>query len=76
MAEATEVLTAQDIAEMDLDELKRSTKPIEVDAKDITFPAFEHHMTVRGKLEALVRKDVITFDEFEEVYDRWRESKQ
>lgn len=61
---------------MDLDELKRTNRDIDIDADNLEFPSMAHHMTVRGKLEALVDKGAITYDEMESVYERWTESKQ
>ena len=71
-----EVLNADDIASMDLDELKRTSRDIEAEPDEITFSPMAHHMTVRGKLEALVDKDVIDYDEMQEIYNGWKESKQ
>lgn len=64
-----------DIVDMDLDDLKQTSKPIDVEADELDFPSMAHHMTVRGKLEALVEKDVLTWSEADEVYDAWQESK-
>lgn len=69
-------LGVDEVIQMDLDELKRTNKNIELDADDLSFPAMAHHMTVRGKLEALVEKDVISYDEMSAVYEEWKESKQ
>jgi hypothetical protein len=74
MAQA-ETLTSEDIVRMDLDELKRTSNDIDVDPGDLDFPSMAHHMTVRGKLEALVDKDAIDYGDMEEVYERWKESK-
>lgn len=72
---ATETLDEEDIITMDLDELKRTNSEFDVDASDIDFPPMAHHMTVRGKLEALVDKGIIDYDEMESIYRRWNESK-
>lgn len=71
-----ETVTADDIPAMDLDELKRTNAEIDVDASELSFPSMAHHMTVRGKLEALVDKGAISYDEMENIYARWKENKQ
>lgn len=73
---ATESLDTEDIKRIDLSELKQTKKQIEIDPDDLDFPSMAHHMTVRGKLEALVASDAISYDEMEEVYERWKQSKQ
>lgn len=73
---AAQALSASDVQEMDIDEIKRTNQEFDIDAPELEFPSMAHHMTVRGKLEALVNHDAITYDEMEEVYERWKESKQ
>lgn len=73
---SAEAITADDIATMDLDELKRSSRDISADPDDIEFPPMAHHMTVRGKLETLVEKSVIDYDEMQVIYEDWKEGKQ
>ena len=72
---STQTLTTSDVVGMDLDELKRTNKEIEIDPDEIEFAPMAHHMTVRGKLEALVEKDAIDYDEMQQIYDDWKESK-
>lgn len=69
-------IEAQDVVRMDLDELKRTSRDLDVDPDDIDFPPMAHHMTVRGKLEALVEKEVITYEQMQEIYENWKEGKQ
>lgn len=73
---SAETLNTRDIITMDLDELKRTNNDIDVDPDDLEFPSMAHHMTVRGKLEALVDKGAIDYSDMEDVYERWKESKQ
>lgn len=74
--EATDPIGPSDVAQMDLDELKSTNRRIELDSDELEFPSMTHHMTVRGKLEALVDKDVINYTEMQSVYDRWKGNKQ
>lgn len=73
---STQVITEDDVVQMDLDDLKRTSMDFEVDPDELSFPTMAHHMTVRGKLEALVEHDAIDYDDMETVYSRWKESKQ
>lgn len=68
-------IDADDIVRMDLDDLKSTEKPIDVQADELSFPSMAHHMTVRGKLETLVEKDVIDWKQCENIYNEWKESK-
>ena len=67
-----EALDKSDVIRMDLEELKRTTADFDVDAAEIDFPSMTHHMTVRGKLEALADSGAISLDEMQEAYDRWK----
>lgn len=71
-----EVITNDDVVSMDLDELKNTAREIDVDTDELEFPSMAHHMTVRGKLEALVEHGVIDYDEMETLYEQWKEGKQ
>lgn len=73
---STQALTTNDVVKMDLDELKRTNRDIDLDIDDLKFPPMAHHMTVRGKLEALVEKDAIDYDQMQNIYEEWKESKQ
>ena len=73
---STQTLSTNDIVKMDLDELKRTNRDIDLDVDDLEFPPMAHHMTVRGKLEALVEKDAIDYDQMQNIYEEWKESKQ
>lgn len=64
-----------DVVDMDIDDLKSTSKPVDIQADELSFPSMAHHMTVRGKLEALVEKDVLSWEEADEVYEDWQESK-
>ena len=70
-----EVLDETDVVRIDLEELKRTNADFDVDASDIDFPSMTHHMTVRGKLEALADSGAISFDEMQRAYDRWQSQK-
>lgn len=74
MATAT-ALTNEDVVKMDLDEIKRTSREFDIDPEELEFPSMAHHMTVRGKLEALVDKDAITYDDMTNVYETWMENK-
>lgn len=71
-----EVIETDDVVSMDLDELKRTNRDFEVDPDELQFPSMAHHMTVRGKLEALVENGAIDYDDMEQIYERWKEGKQ
>ena len=74
MATST-ALTNEDVVKMDLDEIKRTSREFDIDAEELEFPSMAHHLTVRGKLEALVDKDAITYDDMTNVYETWMENK-
>lgn len=78
MASTSEVIDETAVIGMDLEELKKTSRDFDVDAGDLgeTIPTMAHHMTVRGKLEALVEQDVLSYNEMDQVYDRWNERKQ
>lgn len=73
---AQEVVTADDVKRMDLDELKRTNRDFDIDVDELEFPPFAHHMTVRGKLEALVEREIIDYDQMASLYEQWKENKQ
>jgi len=69
--------TEEDIKNVELEEIKNTEAgAFEIDADELSFPSYRHHMTVRGKLEALAEKGVITDEEFSAVYSNWKSSKQ
>lgn len=77
MSTTNEVIDEEDVVAMELDELKKTSAEIDVDPETLgeTIPTMSHHMTVRGKLEALVEQGALTYDEMDEVYGLWDERK-
>lgn len=72
---ATEALSNDDVIAMDLQEIKRTSRDFDLDPDELQFPSMAHHMTVRGKLEALVNQDAITYNEMDQIYESWMENK-
>jgi hypothetical protein len=72
-----EVLDEIDVIEMELETLKNTTRAFDVDHDELAekIPTMEHHMTVRGKLDALMDQDVLSTQKAESVYERWNERK-
>lgn len=76
MASANEALSANEVVSMDAEEIRHTSKELDIDPDDIEFPKMMHHATVQAKLEALADRGVLTYTEVEEVYDRWMERRQ
>lgn len=70
--------SVEDISTMSADELgelESEDLPNSIDADELTFPSFQHHMRVRQKLEILGENGLLTESEIEEVYDSWLEGR-
>lgn len=51
--------------------------PDEIESPDdITLPKFAHHLKIRSELNKLAEREIVSWDEADELFDQWRADRQ